>query len=108
MSEKGHGRRYSFSERKEILEFLENHTYKETNEIYGISETTLSRWRKTIKSESKKNKMKIVISLPKFWLEYLNDQIESDVWDNYSDAVLSTIRYYFKNQKENEKYDKNY
>jgi len=98
MSEKIHGRRYSFSEKKEILKYLENHTYKDTCEKYGISEPTLARWRKMIKSESKKNKLKLIISLPKFWLEYLNEQIESDVWEDYSDAILNLIRYYFKSE----------
>jgi len=98
MSEKNHGRRYSFTEKKEILNYLETHTYKDTCEKFGISEPTLARWRKMIKSESKKNRQKLVISLPKFWFEYLNDQIESDVWDDYSDAILNVIRYYFKSQ----------
>ncbi|MHA2258888.1 MAG: helix-turn-helix domain-containing protein [Promethearchaeota archaeon] len=98
MSEKIHGRRYSFIEKKEILHYLETHTYKDTSEKYRISEPTLARWRKMIKSESKKNRQKLVISLPKFWFEYLNDQIESDVWEDYSDAILNIIRYYFKTQ----------
>ena len=96
MSEKHHGRRYLFPEKKEILKYLEKHTYKDTSEKYRISEPTLARWRNMIKSESKKNKVKLVISLPKFWLEYLNEQIESDVWEDYSDAILNVIRYYFK------------
>ena len=73
MSERSHGRRYSFAEKKEILDYLERNTYKDTSEKYKISETTLSRWKKTIKSGSKKNRLKIIISLPKFWLEYLNE-----------------------------------
>jgi Leucine-rich repeat (LRR) protein/transposase-like protein len=98
MSERKHGRRYSFKEKKDILDYLEKHTYKDTSEKFNISETTLSRWRNEIKSGSKKNRQKLVISLPKFWFEYLNDQIESDVWEDYSDAILNVIRYYFKNQ----------
>ena len=54
MSDNVHGRRYSFSEKKEILEYLESHTYKETCEKFGISEPTLARWKRMIKSESKK------------------------------------------------------
>ena len=108
MSKKVHGRRYSFTEKKEILNYLESHTYKDTCEKYGISEATLARWRKTIKSESKKNRQKLVISLPKFWFEYLNDQIESDVWDDYSDAFLSILREYFRSQTSNRKEDSKY
>ena len=108
MSERNHGRRYSFAEKKEILDYLRQNTYKNTSEKYSISETTLSRWKKAIKSGSKINRTKIIISLPKFWLEYLNEQIESDVWENYSEAVLSTIRYYFRNQKSIENADSKY
>jgi hypothetical protein len=108
MSERNHGRRYSFKEKKEILDYLEKHTYKDTSEKFKISETTLSRWRKEIKSGSKINKKKIIISLPKFWLEYLNEQIESDVWEDYSDAVLNTIRNYSRNQKSMKNADSKY
>jgi hypothetical protein len=108
MSEKNHGRRYSFSKKKEILKYLENHTYKETCKKYGISEPTLSRWRKMIKSESKKNRLKLIISLPKFWLEYLNEQIEADVWEDYSDAILNLIRYYFRSQTSIQNVDSTY
>ena len=108
MSEKNHGRRYSFTEKKEILNYLKNHTYKETCEKFGISEPTLARWRKMIRSESKKNKQKLVISLPKFWFEYLNDQIESDVWEDYSDAILNVIRYYFKAKTSIQNVDSSY
>lgn len=99
MSERDHGRRYSFAEKKEILDYLERNTYKDTSKKYKISETTLSRWKKAIKSGSKKNSSKIIISLPKFWLEYLNEEIESDVWENYSEAFLSILRDHFRNQK---------
>ena len=108
MSERDHGRRYSFEEKKEILGYLEQHTYKVTSEKYEISETTLSRWKKAIKSGSKKNNSKIIISLPKFWLEYLNEEIESDVWENYSDAFLSILRDHFKNQKSMQNADSKY
>ena len=108
MSERNHGRRYSFTEKKEILSYLEFHTYKDTCEKYGISEPTLARWRKMIKSESKKNRQKLVVSLPKFWFEYLNDQIESDVWEDYSDAILNVIRYYFRSQTSIQNVDSTY
>ena len=108
MSERKHGRRYLFKEKKDILDYLEKHTYKDTSERFRISETTLSRWRKEIKSGSKINRTKIIISLPKFWLEYLNEQIESDVWENYSDAILNVIRYYFKAKTSNQNVDSSY
>jgi len=108
MSENNHGRRYSFAEKKEILDYLEKNTYKDTSEKYKISETTLSRWKKAIKSGSKKNSSKIIISLPKFWLEYLNEQIESDAWENYSDAFLSILRDHFRNQKSMQNADSKY
>ncbi|MHA1988505.1 MAG: hypothetical protein ACW98D_17885 [Promethearchaeota archaeon] len=108
MSERKHGRRYSFKEKRDILDYLEKHTYKETSEKFIISETTLSRWRKEIKSGSKYNRTKIIISLPKFWLEYLNDQIESDVWENYSDAFLSILRDFFRNEKSKQNVDLKY
>ncbi|MHA2039067.1 MAG: leucine-rich repeat domain-containing protein [Promethearchaeota archaeon] len=100
MSERKNGRRYSFKEKKDILDYLEKHTYKNTSEKFSISETTLSRWRKEIKSGSKYNRTKIIISLPKFWLEYLNEQIEADVWEDYSDAILTIIRDYIKLAKD--------
>lgn len=108
MSERNHGRRYSFVEKKEILDFLERNTYKVTSEKYGISETTLSRWKKALKSGSKKNRSKIIISLPKFWLEYLNEQIEADEWEDYSDAFLSILRDHFRGQTSNRKEDSKY
>jgi hypothetical protein len=100
MSERKHGRRYSFKEKKDILDYLEKHTYKDTSEKFNISETTLSRWRKEIKSGSKYNRSKIIISLPKFWLEYLNEQIEADKWEDYSDAIITIIRDYVKLAKD--------
>ncbi|MHA2183216.1 MAG: leucine-rich repeat domain-containing protein [Promethearchaeota archaeon] len=108
MSERKHGRRYSFKEKQDILDYLEKHTYKDTSEKFKISETTLSRWRNEIKSGSKKNRSKIIISLPKFWLEYLNEEIESDVWENYSEAFLSILRDHFRNQKSMQNADSKY
>ena len=108
MSERNHGRRYSFEEKKEILDYLERHTYKGTSEKYLISETTLSRWKKALKSGSKKNRSKIIISLPKFWLEYLNEQIEADEWEDYSDAILTIIRFYFRSQQASKHADSKY
>ena len=112
MSEEKHGRRYSTFKKKEILKFLEKHTYKETNDMYDVSEPTLSRWKKWLKKEKEKEKMKkntqITISLPQFWLNYLNDQIAAKIWLNYSDAMLDAIRYYFKSQKSIQRTDPKY
>jgi len=99
MKGRNHGRRYTFSEKREILDYLENHTYKEACTKYGISEPTLSRWRQALKSERKKNRAKLTITLPKFWLEFLNEQITLDIWKDHSDAILNTIRYYLRHQK---------
>ena len=41
-----HGKRYSAKERKEILSYLENHTYQETMEKYKVSQMSLARWVK--------------------------------------------------------------
>ena len=108
MRGRNHGRRYSFSEKKDILDYLENHTYKEACTKYGISEPTLSRWRQTLKSERKKNRAKLTITLPKFWLEFLNDQIRLEIWEDHSDAVLKIIRYYFRHQKSIQHADSKY
>ncbi|GAG80120.1 unnamed protein product, partial [marine sediment metagenome] len=34
------------------------------------------------------NKTKLVISIPNFWLERLNEDILSGEWMNYSDAIV--------------------
>jgi hypothetical protein len=44
-----HGKRYSAKERKEILDFLENHTYQETMDYFGVSQMSLARWVKNKK-----------------------------------------------------------
>ncbi|WP_371806619.1 hypothetical protein [Candidatus Lokiarchaeum ossiferum] len=41
-----HGKRYSAKERKEILHFLETHTYEETVKEFEVSQMTLARWVK--------------------------------------------------------------
>jgi hypothetical protein len=41
-----HGKRYSAKERKDILKYLETHTYQETVDKYGVSEMSLARWVK--------------------------------------------------------------
>ncbi len=36
-----HGKRYTAKERKDILNYLDNHTYQETVDKYGVSEMSL-------------------------------------------------------------------
>ncbi len=40
------GTRYSKEQREEILAFLEDHTYEETQTKFGVSQMTLARWVK--------------------------------------------------------------
>ncbi len=44
-----HGKRYTAKERKDILSYLENHTYQETIEKFGVSQMSLARWVKNKK-----------------------------------------------------------
>jgi len=46
------------------------------------------------------NRTKIVLSIPNFWLEYLNEDIMSGIWADYSDAIVDIIRTYFRSQME--------
>jgi len=46
------------------------------------------------------NRTKIVVSLPNFWLECLNEDIIAGVWSDYSDAVIDIIRTYFRTRME--------
>jgi Leucine-rich repeat (LRR) protein len=46
------------------------------------------------------NRTKIVVSLPNFWLERLNEDIIAGVWTDYSDAVIDIIRTYFRTRLE--------
>jgi len=46
------------------------------------------------------NRTKIVLSVPNFWLEYLNEDIMSGIWNDYSDAIVDIIRTYFRGQME--------
>ncbi|MFX1325883.1 MAG: leucine-rich repeat domain-containing protein, partial [Promethearchaeota archaeon] len=54
----------------------------------------------TTTSSSSTNRTKIVVSLPNFWLECLNEDIISGVWTDYSDAVTDIIRTYFRTRSE--------
>ena len=53
----------------------------------------------TIKNTST-NRTKIVVSLPNFWLERLNEDIVEGVWTDYSDAVIDIVRTYFRTRTE--------
>ena len=46
------------------------------------------------------NRTKIVVSMPNFWLERLNEDIVAGVWSDYSDAVIDIIRTYFRTRTE--------
>jgi len=46
------------------------------------------------------NRTKIVLSIPNFWLECLNEDIMSGIWTDYSDAVIDIIRFYFRTRME--------
>ncbi len=45
-----HGKRYTAKERKQILKFLETHTYEETVKEYDVSQMTIARWVKRKKA----------------------------------------------------------
>lgn len=42
---------YTKEEKKERLEYLESHTFKQTTEKYGVSGNTLNYWKKEAKNE---------------------------------------------------------
>jgi hypothetical protein len=46
------------------------------------------------------NTTKIVLSIPNFWLECLNEDIMSGIWNDYSDAIVDIIRTYFRTRME--------
>lgn len=48
------GKRYGREEKKEILQFRQNHTYFETSQKYGVSEMTLARWSRKLKDKDSK------------------------------------------------------
>ena len=47
------------------------------------------------------NRTKIVISIPNFWLERLNEDIVAGEWIDYSDAIIDIIRFFFRTRMEN-------
>jgi hypothetical protein len=46
------------------------------------------------------NRTKIVVSIPNFWLENLNEDIMAGIWIDYSDAIVDIIRTYFRTRME--------
>jgi hypothetical protein len=39
---------------------------------------------------------KIIFSIPTFWLDLLNENIEAGIWMDYSDAIVDIIRTHFR------------
>jgi len=54
----------------------------------------------TITRSTSTNRTKIVLSIPNFWLECLNEDIMSGIWTDYSDAIIDIIRFYFRTRME--------
>ena len=52
------------------------------------------------KRNTSNSKTKIVLSIPNFWLESLNEGILSGIWTDYSDAINDITRFYFRAQME--------
>ncbi|MFX1389502.1 MAG: hypothetical protein ACFE9Z_05495 [Promethearchaeota archaeon] len=46
------------------------------------------------------NRTRIVLSIPNFWLECLNEDIMSGIWHDYSDAIIDIIRFFYRTQME--------
>lgn len=46
------------------------------------------------------NKTKLVLAIPNFWLECLNDDILSGIWIDYSDAINDIIRFFYRTRME--------
>ncbi|NVM37080.1 MAG: hypothetical protein HWN81_15895 [Candidatus Lokiarchaeota archaeon] len=42
------------------------------------------------------NTSRIIFSIPTFWLDLLNENIEQGIWMDYSDAIVDIIRTYFR------------
>jgi hypothetical protein len=98
MDKNSNGKRYKPSEKNEILEFLESHTYKETFEKYNVSEPTIARWKKSLISLSDSNKT-INLILPDFWREYLDELVENQLMGkDYTEIIVTFLRQYARNQ----------
>jgi hypothetical protein len=59
----------------------------------------------TTTRNASKNRTKIVLSIPNFWLERLNEDIMSGVWTDYSDAITDITRFYFRTRMEDSQPD---
>ncbi|MFX1570340.1 MAG: hypothetical protein ACFFCV_18420 [Promethearchaeota archaeon] len=46
------------------------------------------------------NTSKIVITIPNYWLENLNEDIMSGIWRDYSDGIVDIIRTFYRIQTE--------
>jgi len=60
--------------------------------------TTITTPNKTVANSSK-----IIFSIPNFWLDLLNENIEAGVWMDYSDAIIDIIRTYFRTRMDSYK-----
>ena len=47
-------------------------------------------------TKSVANTSRIIFSIPNFWLDLLNENIEAGIWTDYSDAIIDIIRTYFR------------
>ena len=47
-----YGKRYSKEEKEEIMQYRQNHTYRETVDKYNISQMTLARWARKRKNKT--------------------------------------------------------
>ena len=55
--------------------------------------------RTTTRNKSN-NATTVVLSIPNYWLERLNEDISSGIWSDYSDAIIDITRFYFRTQME--------
>jgi len=90
-----------------ILERLENREKQSSIVIdekcsYGTI-SAAKQWDKegrpsTIISSTKSvaNATRIIFSIPTFWLDLLNENIEAGIWMDYSDAIVDIIRTHFR------------
>lgn len=60
--------------------------------------TTITTLKKTVANNSK-----IIFSIPNFWLDLLNENIEAGIWTDYSDAIVDIIRTYFRTRMDSYK-----
>jgi hypothetical protein len=63
-----HGKRYNAKEKKEILDYLENHTYREAMDKFGVSQMSLARW---VKNKERRNTNTL--------LPHINEEIQNEL-----------------------------